>query len=1535
MFGSQKSTHGSLIGDPREVERFEGGSDTHYIPFSVARKKIAAMGRQMELMKQDHLSIIKRLKKHFNSDLKAIRVEDNNRIAMIKDGATKKILELKKVLEEQKYELTRIKEAEESLRKQQLREANDVRVALQQHKDLEIKNLREKHVEEKTKLEQKRVEEKTKIEQEHVEQKTKLEQDLTEKLNGEAYDLVKAAEDKVEDRILDAKQDFEDEVEEKEKEFEEQLKELQEKLEEKEAEMKEGLEKMMTEKDEELKQKLEEKDKYFEEIKSKILANKPSVVVMKEADSGAPVKDTDAGSLVQVQPMEDSAPVAMAAPQSGIPSAWQEEKKQLSKEKDKLAFTNKMLEQQIKEIKEQKFSGGEGTENVRSPEDITTIEEQSTKLVEQSEKLAEQAKLLAEASKKENEASAQAEAQSEKVRNTAFKNIDLNKKLQEMEKAAREKELGAQMLKTSVERLEEKVKEGQRKLEDAIDEKESAVKRMEDVQKIMDMTQDVPEAVAESQKQVRLLERQQTELKAKLAAQADELAREREANKENQQLMLEQKDKLKEEFNKKNAEYKAMRKSLKSKKGLSTAEKKDSMKLIKEREKEIKTLQQDYKDIRMKLKAQKAEADAAKKKAEQTQKDAEEEKKKMEGMLKEHQETVAKAVSEAQAEADAQAGEIKEGETSKKPKVNPLAALLLAEKDNVRKLELRQKKLKRTADDAKASVIEIKKKLERAKDESKKLSKVIEAKDAELSELRAKPQADPKELGELKDKLKGKQLELQKANAEAGDAKAAAAKAEAELAKAQKSLGTARKAAAMAQAEAGRASAIAQGGMKAQEEVKALKAQIEELKTKQPGDGAAAASVVVKPVEVKSTVAPEEVKKLKAQIAQLQAQIKSGVGTLPTVTPVPVEAAPVAAAPAGGNNELQKAHAKLAAEKNKLAAEKKLLEDSLESLKNSSGEGVAKLQTELVESKKDGASKGKKIEDLENQLKDRENQLKESTAKLEASIKGSSEAYENELKALKEDNEKKLTEIQAKLGDSSKLAEKFEEEKKKVADALSQSQEQCVKLKSEYGELEAKSKNAIAECEEMRGKVKGLEDTIQDQENSVKEAKEEAKRWEGLAQHNARAVLEEAQMRRKLQIELMQYKGNIRVFCRVRPFSRNEKATQAVNCVRTGINDWTLQLNDPKKDLNGKISDLWKDFSFDHVFPNFPENKGNQKAVFEDTKIYAEIAMGGQNACIFAYGQSGTGKTWTMSGIKDDVKNEGIKPRMFRELFQCQETQKMAYSYQFKVQMIEIYGQKKKQQLRDLFYLMDENRKSKKAASSKAPTAFPTYKGPALKILCQQKKSGKNSKKKVQIIGAQMVEFDTYEDMIETCTNAEKCRFVRATGLNDESSRSHLISIVHIKSTNKKTNKTTNGKLTLVDLAGSEKAEKTAMAEDLSKKQREAMIAEGVSINQSLGMLRNLFLTLSSGDKKAKPQYRGNYLTELLQDSIGGGAKTLMFVNVGPAARNRAESMDSMKYAEYAKNVVNEIEGEDADLAAQNKELERRVANLEKQLAGG
>mmetsp|Transcript_21890 Transcript_21890/g.35233 ORF Transcript_21890/g.35233 Transcript_21890/m.35233 type:complete len:535 (+) Transcript_21890:1-1605(+) len=532
--------------------------------------------------------------------------------------------------------------------------------------------------------------------------------------------------------------------------------------------------------------------------------------------------------------------------------------------------------------------------------------------------------------------------------------------------------------------------------------------------------------------------------------------------------------------------------------------------------------------------------------------------------------------------------------------------------------------------------------------------------------------------------------------------------------------------------------------------------------------------------------------------------------------------------------------------------------------------------------------------------------------KLREEMKAAEEAAQKAQGSLGE--EKKA--LEAKLNETTQTLQTTESEKKGVEAALA-------KLKKE-------SKETFERCDQLIAEGKKLEGEIETHKATIEEWKTTSKKWEDLANHNARAVLEEAQMRKKLQIELMNYKGNIRVFCRVRPFSRKEKEMNAIGCIRTGINDWTLQLNDPKKDLSGAISDDWKDYSFDHVFPNFPAEKGNQSAVFDETKLYAEVAMSGQNTCIFAYGQSGTGKTWTMSGIKGDPVNEGIKPRMFRELFKVKEDQKAVYDYEFRVQMIEIYGQKKKQQLRDLWYLSEENAKSKKKVSSKAPTKFPEYKGAELKVITTGKK-----KKKTFIKAAKERRFTTYEDMYEECTSAEQCRFTRATGLNDESSRSHLITIVHIRTVNKKTKKVINGKLTLVDLAGSEKAEKTAMSEDLDKKQREAMIAEGVAINQSLGMLRNLFLVLSSGDKKQKPQYRGNFLTEILQDSIGGGAKTLMFVNIGPASHNRQESMDSMRYAEYAKNVVNEIEGEDADLAAQNKALERRVADLESKLSGG
>merc|ERR1719198_1181537 len=138
-------------------------------------------------------------------------------------------------------------------------------------------------------------------------------------------------------------------------------------------------------------------------------------------------------------------------------------------------------------------------------------------------------------------------------------------------------------------------------------------------------------------------------------------------------------------------------------------------------------------------------------------------------------------------------------------------------------------------------------------------------------------------------------------------------------------------------------------------------------------------------------------------------------------------------------------------------------------------------------------------------------------------------------------------------------------------------------------------------------------------------------------------------------------------------------------------------------------------------------------------------------------------------------------------------------------------------------------------------------------------------------------------------------RHVAATAMNSESSRSHLILIIKIVSVNKETHDQLRGKILMVDLAGSERLKKSEVSGDMQK--------EAIEINKSLTALGDVIEALTKKQKQIP--YRNHKLTQVMQDSLGGTAKTLMFVNCSPASSNVDETTMSLKYATRAKNVQN------------------------------
>jgi len=260
----------------------------------------------------------------------------------------------------------------------------------------------------------------------------------------------------------------------------------------------------------------------------------------------------------------------------------------------------------------------------------------------------------------------------------------------------------------------------------------------------------------------------------------------------------------------------------------------------------------------------------------------------------------------------------------------------------------------------------------------------------------------------------------------------------------------------------------------------------------------------------------------------------------------------------------------------------------------------------------------------------------------------------------------------------------------------------------------------------------------------------------------------------------------------------------------------------------------------------------------------------GYNVTMFAYGQTGAGKTFTMYGVPDQ---EGTAPRTIGEIFRVVTQNQDRFNFTVMGSMLELYRN-------DLIDLLEKgNQKAKTPAEA--------------------------GKKKLNIrldkTGAVNV-----ENLIEeTCESAEelsalldrgnKQRTVAATLMNSESSRSHLVLIIKIVSVNKNTRAQLQGKILIVDLAGSERLKKSGVQGDMAK--------EAIEINKSLTALGNVIQSLTQRDQKAP--YRDHKLTQLMQDSLGGTAKTLMFVNCSPASSNADETLNSLRWAARTKNVTN------------------------------
>ncbi|XP_028806911.1 kinesin-like protein KIN-4A isoform X2 [Neltuma alba] len=359
----------------------------------------------------------------------------------------------------------------------------------------------------------------------------------------------------------------------------------------------------------------------------------------------------------------------------------------------------------------------------------------------------------------------------------------------------------------------------------------------------------------------------------------------------------------------------------------------------------------------------------------------------------------------------------------------------------------------------------------------------------------------------------------------------------------------------------------------------------------------------------------------------------------------------------------------------------------------------------------------------------------------------------------------------------------------------------------------------------------------------------------------------------------------VKVAVHVRPLISDEKLQGCKDCV-------TVVPGKPQVQIGAHS------FTFDHVYGSTGSPSSD---MFEECVApLVDVLFQGYNATVLAYGQTGSGKTYTMgTGFKDGCQT-GIIPQVMNVLFSKIETLKDQIEFQLHVSFIEIL----KEEVRDL---LDPSSMSKQEAANGHGGKVTVPGKPPIQIR-------ETSNGVITLAGSTEVSVSTLKEMAACLEQGSLSRATGSTNMNNQSSRSHAIFTITLEQMRKLNGvnpreNSLNGsmndeylcaKLHLVDLAGSERAKRTG-SDGLRFK-------EGIHINKGLLALGNVISAL--GDEKKRKEgvhvpYRDSKLTRLLQDSLGGNSRTVMIACISPADINAEETLNTLKYANRARNIQN------------------------------
>ncbi|XP_076890246.1 kinesin-like protein KIN-14N [Bidens hawaiensis] len=524
----------------------------------------------------------------------------------------------------------------------------------------------------------------------------------------------------------------------------------------------------------------------------------------------------------------------------------------------------------------------------------------------------------------------------------------------------------------------------------------------------------------------------------------------------------------------------------------------------------------------------------------------------------------------------------------------------------------------------------------------------------------------------------------------------------------------------------------------------------------------------------------------------------------------------------------------------------------------------SKLQSELNQTsetlnkvEREKAALMENLSDLRGYHESQKDQLVSTKASLEESLK-IKDALANEVGCLRGD----LHQVREDRDRQLSLVQELTTEVVEYKECTGKSAAELSSLKTRSIELEATCASQIDTIKRLEEELAIVEKQLEVSDLSSVETRtgyEEQKKVNSelqmrLAEAESKVIKGEA-LRKKMHNTILELKGNIRVFCRVRPLLLDD-----------GVENETKTISFPTTtEAIGRGIELVQHgqshpFMFDKVFT--PQS--SQEEVFVEISQLVQSALDGYKVCIFAYGQTGSGKTHTMMGTPRSYDDKGLIPRSLEQIFEARQKLKdQGWKYEMQVSMLEIYNET----IRDL---LSPNKPCGTESGNK-----------------QQYAIKHDSNGNTHVSDLTIVDVRSSKEVSFLLNRAGQSRSVGKTQMNEQSSRSHFVFTLRISGVNESMEQRVHGVLNLIDLAGSERLSKSGSTGDRLK--------ETQAINKSLSSLSDVIFAL--GKKEEHIPFRNSKLTYLLQPCLGGDSKTLMVVNISPEPSSVNESLCSLRFA--------------------------------------